>query len=109
LRPGCACKAGERALSLCRSKLMVTGPARGGHVSQEDPLPCLPPTAAELPDEVWINRALSVTSAVGAEPVNRGREDSLATKLNRNVSQNRWQAPRSLAELREEMSLTEPG
>ena len=37
-----------------------------------------PPKAAELPDEVWINRALPVTSAVGAEPANRGKEDSLA-------------------------------
>ena len=37
-----------------------------------------PPKAAELPHEVWINRALSVTSAVGAEPANGGREDSLA-------------------------------
>ena len=36
-----------------------------------------PPKATELPAEVWINRALPVTSANGAEPANGGKEGSL--------------------------------
>ena len=36
-----------------------------------------PPRAAELPVEVWINRALPVTAVDGAEPANGGREGSL--------------------------------
>ena len=36
-----------------------------------------PPRAAKLPAEVWINRALPVTSANGAEPANEGKESSL--------------------------------
>ena len=33
-----------------------------------------PPRAAELPLEVWINRALPVTAIDGAEPANGGKE-----------------------------------
>ena len=36
-----------------------------------------PPGAAELPVEVWINRALPVTAVDGAEPANGGKEGSL--------------------------------
>ena len=36
-----------------------------------------PPRAAELPVEVWINRALPVTAVDGAEPANGGKEGSL--------------------------------
>jgi len=51
-----------------------------------------PPKATELPAEVWINRALPVTSANGAELANGGKGG--LTKLNRKVSQSRWQVPR---------------
>ena len=50
-----------------------------------------PPTAAELPDEVWINRALPVTPVNGARVGQRG-QGGLA-KLNRKVSHSRWQVP----------------
>ena len=50
-----------------------------------------PPGAAELPVEVWINRALPVTAVDGAEPANGGKGG--VTKLNRKVSQARWQVP----------------
>ena len=36
-----------------------------------------PPRAAELPDEVWINRALPVTAVDEAESANGGKEGSL--------------------------------
>ena len=36
-----------------------------------------PPRAAELPDEVWINRALPVTSVDGSESANGGKKGSL--------------------------------
>ena len=36
-----------------------------------------PPRAAELPDEVWINRALPVTPVDGSESANGGKEASL--------------------------------
>ena len=65
-----------------------------------------PPKAAELPDEIWINRALSVTSVVGAEPVNRGKGGLTSTKLNRNMSQICWQAPIPLLQTQVHMLLS---
>ena len=47
------------------------------YAARPDRFVCGPPRAAELAEEVWINRALTVTPVDGSESANGGKDGSL--------------------------------